>query len=326
MLADYFRTFYDSEVILRKYNKAGLKNIIIVKDIFAVDYIWRLYKQLDITKPSIIIVHGYSTHLWTKFAAAMRNLPLIHVEHNVEKYTPFRRWLLTITDKYTSSYVCVSHGVARHLIEQGANEKKVTVIYNGIAIEDFKIQKQPQQTYTIGMVARFVTQKDQMTLIKAMEYILQEKKLPVQLIFQGDGKKKSNCVDYVRKCNLEQGIKFTTGRFLELAPKLDLFVLATHYEGLPLVLCEAMAAKIPTIATDVPGVDEIIKHGVDGYLVPHGDYLALAKQIEFCFSNRDQLIMDNIINNAYGKVNKEFTIMKMCEQYKKTVDEWIETF
>jgi glycosyltransferase involved in cell wall biosynthesis len=322
MLADYFSNFYESEVILRKYNKAGIQNAIVVKDIFALDYIWRLYKQLARTKPSIIIVHGYSTHLWTKFAATLRNIPLIHVEHNVEKYTPFRRWLLKITDKYTQSYICVSHGVAEHLIKQGADAQKVTVIYNGIDVEKFKIQKERQETYTIGMVARFVTQKDQMTLIKAVEYIIREKNLPIQLIFQGDGKKKSNCVEYVRKQNLEQVIKFETGKFIELAPKLDVFVLATHYEGLPLVLCEAMAAQIPTIATNVPGVDEIIKHGIDGYLVPHEDYIKLAEQIEFCYKNRNEEVMDKSTNNAFVKVNEEFTIMKMCQQYKKMVDKY----
>ncbi|WP_378950855.1 glycosyltransferase [Pelosinus sp. sgz500959] len=320
MLADYFSQFYDSEVVLRKYNKAGIKNAIVVKDILALDYIWRLARQLNVTRPSMIIVHGYSTHLWTKFAAAFRKIPLIHVEHNVEKYTPFRRWLLKITDQYTLSYICVSNGVAKHLIKQGADAKKVNVIYNGIDIEKFKVQKEPQETYTIGMIARFVTQKDQMTLIKAMEYIIHKKKLPIQLIFQGDGKKKSNCIEYVKKHNLEQAIKFETGKFLELAPKLDLFILATHYEGLPLVLCEAMASKIPTIATNVPGVDEIIEHGVDGYLVPHQDHLKLAEQIEFCFNNKNEPVIDHIINHAFLKVNQEFTIMKMCQEYKKILD------
>ena len=320
MLADYFSQFYDSEVALRKYNKAGIKNTIVVKDLFALDYIWRLYNQLDMTKPSMIIVHGYSTHLWTKFAARLRKIPLIHVEHNVEKYTPFRRWLLQITDKYTLSYICVSHGVAAHLIKQGADAKKVTVIYNGIDIEKFNIQKQPQEIYTVGMIARFVTQKDQMTLIKAMEHIVRERKLPIQLILQGDGKKKPNCIEYVKKHNLEQVIRFETGQFLELAPKLDVFVLATHYEGLPLVLCEAMAAKIPTIATNVPGVDEIIEHGVDGYLVPHEDYIKLAKQIEFCFMNKDTQVIHAVVETAFKKVNEQFTIMKMCQEYKKNIE------
>lgn len=323
MLSDYFRQFYDSDVILRKYNKAGIKNAIVVKDFFALDYIWRLYKQLNITKPSVIIVHGYSTHLWTKISAKLRNIPLIHVEHNVEKYTSFRRWLLQWTDQYTLSYICVSQGVAAHLIRQGADEKKIIVIYNGIDIEKFSIQKEPQGLYTVGMVARFVKQKDQMTLIKAMEYIINVKKLPMQLIFQGDGKKKSNCVDYVRKHNLQQEIKFETGKFVELAPKLDLFVLATHYEGFGLVICEAMAAKIPTIGTNVPGVDEIIKHGIDGYLVSHEDYIKLAEQIEFCFLNKNTQVINNVIDHAFSKVNEQFSIEKMCQEYKKSIEEYI---
>jgi glycosyltransferase involved in cell wall biosynthesis len=323
MLADYCSKFYDSEVILRKYNKAGIQNAIVVKDLFALDYIWRLYQQLKLTKPSIIIVHGYSTHLWTKFAAALSNIPLIHVEHNVENYTPFRRWILRITDKFTLAYICVSRGVATHLIKQGADPDKVTIIYAGIDVKKFNIPKQQQAKFTIGMVARFVKQKDQITLIKALEYLVREKSLPLQLILQGDGKKKAQCVEYVKTHNLEQVIQFETGTFLELAPRLDVFVLATHYEGLPAVICEAMAAKVPTIATNVPGVDEMIEHDVDGYLVAHGDVQELAEQIEFCFQHKNEQGMDKIINNAFDKVNERFTIEKMCQQYKNAIDRYI---
>ena len=93
-LVEFLERSYQSTVILRKYNKANINKAIVVKDRCAIDYIVSLYRQLSIIKTDIILVHGYSTHLWTKIAAAIKGIPVIHIEHNTEKYTPFRRWLL----------------------------------------------------------------------------------------------------------------------------------------------------------------------------------------------------------------------------------------
>lgn len=324
-LANYFGDFYDSKVLLRKYNKAEIKNASIVKDIFVLDYIWNLYKELKRIQPNIIIVHGYSTHLWTKIAAAFKRIPLIHVEHNVEKYTIFRRWLLQHLDRYTLAYVCVSQGVAKHLIEQGVDEKKVNVIYNGIDITEFRQEKQPQPHFTIGMTARFSKQKDQLTLIKAIEHLVHEQKLPLQLILQGHGKQKEKCLAYVQEKQLNDVVIFEIGRLTDLTPRLDLFVLATYFEGFGLVVCEAMAANIPVIASNVSGVDEIIEHGHDGYLVPPGDYKALAEQIAQCYwqQQHDEEGLQAIVDTAYQKVVTMFSVEIMCKHYHQFVQEYM---
>lgn len=320
-LAKYFGAYFDSKVLLRKYNKANLKDVIVVKDVFVLDYIIKLYKEMKKIKPNLIIVHGFSTHLWTKIAAAFNNVPLIHVEHNIEKYTFLRRWLLQFLDRYTLAYICVSQGVANYLTEQGVDKNKVNVIYNGIDIAEFCKQKQPQSHFTIGMTARFTKQKDQITLIKAVEYLVHNEKLPMRLILQGEGKQKARCIGYVNEKELGDIITFETGRLAELTPRLDLFVLATHYEGFGLVVCEAMAAHVPVIASDVPGVNEIIEHGKDGYLVTDGDYKALAEQIRQCYGDRQHNAEANRIlaDVAFQKVTTKFSVKLMCDQYYRYI-------
>ena len=245
-ISNYLKTKgYEIIDIFRKYNNTDLKGIIVIKDRCTIDYILSLGEFIRHSKPDLIIVHGYSTHIWTKLALAYAKIEvkLIHVEHNTEKYTPFRRYLTKKLDKYTDKYICVSKGVANHLIKQGIDENKVEVIYNGIDINKFDLIKEKHDIFTVGMVARFSKQKDQMTLIKAIEYLVKEKQENINLVLMGVGKTRKKCEQYIVEHNLRENIKIIEGNIKEILPKLDVFVLATHYEGLPLVLCEAMASK-----------------------------------------------------------------------------------
>ena len=200
---------YEVIDIFRKYNNTDLKGIIVIKDKFTIDYILSLGEFIRHSKPDLIIVHGYSTHIWTKLALVYAKIPvkLIHVEHNTEKYTPFRRYLTRKLDKYTDKYICVSKGVANHLIKQGIDKSKVEVIYNGIDIQSFDLPKEKHDIFTVGMVARFSKQKDQMTLIKAIEYLIKEKNEKINLLLMGIGKTRKKCEEYIIKHNLNNNIK-----------------------------------------------------------------------------------------------------------------------
>jgi glycosyltransferase involved in cell wall biosynthesis len=318
IVARYLSKYYHCDIFLRKYNKAGIKDAVVVYDRFVLDYIVGLWKILKAKKYDIILVHGYSTHLWTKVAAGISNTSLIHVEHNVERYTWFRAMLLRLLDRYTARYVCVSQGVAKHLLNLGIDHKKIEVILNGIDLEEFIVAKQPQPRFTIGMTARFSKQKDQMTLIKAVEHLVRAKGYNLGLIFQGDGKTLRPCEEYVTVNKLESNITFEKGRFINLAPRLDLFVLSTWYEGLPLVICEAMAARIPVIASNVPGVDEMIVNRENGYLVEPGNYMALADCIENLLCHKDNI--SRITDMAMRTVEEKFNVNIMLKKYAELVN------
>ena len=307
------------ELILRKYNKTDLAEVTVVKDRFTLDYIYALANLIDKRQPDVIMVHGYSTHLWTKLALlkATHKPRLIHVEHNVERYTNFRAYLLRKLDCCTETYICVSQGVANSLIKLNLPKEKIRVIYNGIDIEKFALAKQPHHEFTIGMVARFTKQKDQMTLIKAVEILVKTKKIPLKLILMGEGKLKKDCIKYVNQHALTEYIFFETGLFTALIPRIDLFVLSTHYEGLPLVLCEAMAAKLPVIATKVAGVDEIVIHGKTGVLVEENNSLELAAKIEKARAEKAAYV-----ESAYQSVNEKFLLEKMCKAYRKVIENY----
>lgn len=319
-ISNYLKTQgYEVIDIFRKYNNTDLKGIIVIKDRCTLDYIISLGKFMRNTKPDLIIVHGYSTHIWTKLALAYSrlNIKLIHVEHNTEKYTPFRRYLTQKLDKYTNKYICVSKGVANHLIKQGIDKSKVQVIYNGIDIKNFDLPKEPHDIFTVGMVARFSKQKDQMTLIKAIEYLIKEKKEKIHLLLMGVGKTRKKCEKYIIENNLNEHIKIIEGNFKDLIVKTDLFVLATHYEGFGLVLCEAMAAKTPVISTNVSGANEVVLNNKTGLLVEDNNVLDLSNKILKLKNNKS--LRENLNKEAYNFINEKFSLEIMYNNYKQII-------
>lgn len=301
--------------IFRKYNNTKLKNITVIKDKYTLDYIINLGKLIRKVKPDLVVVHGYTTHIWTKLAIAYSkfNVKLIHVEHNKEKYTFLKTYLTKKLDIYTNKYICVSKGVANHLIKQGIDNTKVQVIYNGIDIEKFNLPKKTHDVFTVGMVARFSKQKDQMTLIKAVKYLINEKQENIRLLLMGTGKTKAKCQKYIQKHNLEKHIEILEGQFTDLITKTDLFVLATHYEGFGLVLCEAMASHTPVIGTNVTGVNEIIINQENGILFNENNYKELAKYILDIKYNK--INVQNLVANGYSTVKEKFDYHKMRQSY-----------
>lgn len=313
---------YDVIDVFRKYNNTDLNGITVIKDRCTIDFVVSLAAFIKSELPDLIIVHGYSTHIWVKMAVAYSGVrvKLIHVEHNAERYTGIRSWLTRKLDKYADKYICVSKGVAAHLAEQGVDESKIEVIYNGIDIEKFNLPKEPHDVFTVGMVARFSKQKDQMTLIKAVELLVKEKNEKIKLLLMGEGKTKEKCKAYVKENGLEDVVTFMEGRFVDLITKVDVFVLSTHVEGLPLVLCEAMASKTPVIATDIPGVDEIVEDNKTGLLFKEGDYIALEYSILRLKNNN---YINDLVNNGYKNIYNFFCKQNMLSSYLKKVNKLI---
>jgi len=83
--------------------------------------------------------------------------------------------------------------------------------------------------------------------------------------------------------------------------KTDIFCLPSYREGVPSALLEACASGIPIIATDVPGCRDVVTHGVNGFLVPAQDAIALANALE-------QLLADPTLRSKMGKMGRQFAL------------------
>jgi len=135
----------------------------------------------------------------------------------------------------------------------------------------------PAGAQLVLTVARFSEQKGHRFLLQAIPTILAACPA-VQFLWVGQGLMEKELRSEVRKRGLEPAVRFLGWRddVLALLTAADLVVLPSLFEGLPLIILEAMAAGRPVVATSTFGTDEAVVDGITGRLVPPGDGQALA--------------------------------------------------
>lgn len=239
-------------------------------------------------KPSVLVAHGFSEHLWGRYAGLLAGVPvLVQVEHNTrERYTRFRlaqsRWLA----RRSARLIGCSEGVRQVLLAQGLPPDRCIAISNGIRTEPFAAADQhpyAEREPGLVMVARFSKQKDHASLLQALA-LLRERGLKPILHLAGGGKSlhRRPIEQLARRLAIEDQVRFlgVIDHVPQLLMSQQVCVLSTRYEGMPLALIEGMAAGCAVIGSRVPGVQELIRDGEDGRLVEPGSPQALAVAIE----------------------------------------------
>ena len=166
-------------------------------------------------------------------------------------------------------------------------------------------------------VARFLDQKDHMTLLRAMKLI--KNKLKFRLLIIGEGKNKEKIINYIKDNNLNDNIKVldykkNPFKYITLS---NIFILSSIYEGLPNVLLEAICLKKFVISSNCPtGPAEILNDGKGGLLFKVQDHNDLAKKI--IFYSKNKLKLRKKINYAYNKLER-FNYYYNLNKYLKTV-------
>jgi len=250
--------------------------------------VWSLVKLCRRFRPQILVAHGFSEHLWGRYAGLIAGVPhLVHVEHNSrERYTRWRlaqaRWLARRTDRL----IGVSEGVAVHLRELGFPADRIVAIDNGIRLEAFAGAGQhpyAEREPALLMSARFARQKDHATLVRALA-LLRQRGLTPPLLLAGGGsaRHRQRVLRLAHALGVTDQVEFLGHRadMPQLLMRTPICVLSTHYEGMPLALVEGMAAGCAVVGSAVPGVRELIRDSQTGLLVPEGDASALADALE----------------------------------------------
>lgn len=169
----------------------------------------------------------------------------------------------------TDLFICVSNydkfiGKRNRVLTP---ENNAVVIHNGaVAPQITAINYSSHFPIRLVMIARFSKQKDQESLIRAASTLPRDS---YHLTFVGAGETLEHNKEIVSKLQLDKNIEFVG--FKENVDKFlinnDVFILSTHYEGLPISIIEAMSYGLPVIASNVGGNDELVENNVNGYLV-----------------------------------------------------------
>lgn len=203
--------------------------------------------------------------------------------------------------------------------------KKIITLFNSIDpsdYDDFTYVNNIQQKLTngseiiLGTVGRLYYQKDPITLIKSFK-VINDKFPNTKLVIVGDGPLEQVCIKLIHELGLDTKIELAGyQRNSKVYYKMfDIFMLSSHYEGLPYSLLEAMSMGIPAVGTNVVGIKDLIFNGRTGYLAEEGDYKGLAVSVINLLSNPQ--LLSEFSENAKKITRENFDFNNGIKEYEE---------
>ena len=261
-------------------------------------HVFQLHKFLHREKFDIVHTHNTPCQLLTALVAGKDAPMLVTTEHNTFNRRHNWKWYAAIDHWMYGRYdyvICVGEKVKENLtakLYKNVNSPNIAVVSNGIDLKSFTdvvpdtflyslVKKEDE--YIIIMVAAFRKQKDQPTLLRAMQYLSDN----YVLWFAGDGEQKKECEKLADSLGINHRVRFLGDRadVPQLLATADVVVLSSHYEGMSLSCIEGMVSGKPFIASDVEGLHDIVAGA--GLLFPHEDHKKLAELIQQVCENKE---------------------------------------
>lgn len=311
----------------------GIKQIIIFSLLFPFTFILSLFfliylkffKKID----SLYLVNIPEKVILTIPSRILR-ITVIWEESKIHRwriYNPYRiLWMIFSRFAKIFTY---SNAFKNSLIKKGIS-KKIEVIYPGLNVSEFKSQEslfnamaeqnlQSKKLFKIGTIGRLCEKA-------GLEYMLQALKIIVeivpeaQLIIIASCEEKFNLNWLVRKLGIEKNIWFMGYKkeYSQNFKNFDLFVMpALNNHSINLSLIEAMAFFCPIIASNLEGINEIVKHNFSGVLVDPANSEMLAQTIINLY--RDKRMRKEMGENGHKRARAVFNIERMMEDIERLV-------
>ena len=246
-------------------------------------------------------------------------IKLFYTVHYTNIYNKFSRKDILLQNIFLNKIIAISESVKTQIIEKN-KKNDIEVVYNAIDIKKFSVAARNNDYIKVGCVARILPEKKgQDILIKAIS-IVKHKYPNIKCVFAGEPQKghEHYMEELMRQCkkeNLLNNIIFkgNVDNIPSFLSTLDIFVLPSRYEGFGIAILEAMASKLPVIASKLEGPKEIIQDDEYGKLFEVGSYQELAKLIVEVIEENNQKQIDK----AYEYVNSKFNVDRINRQIRQ---------
>lgn len=296
---------------------------------------FEIRKKLKTINPDLIAIHSSKAGILGRLAAKSLNIPVIFTAHSWafagEPSKIKKALFLTLeklVGKITNGVITVStFDYIQALRHNVIAADKIKRIHNGIPDDERCFHKRSENNSLVRllMVARFAEPKDHRLLFQALSQL---RSVNWQLTLVGGGP----LFAYYQQLASEFGIQgkvIFAGEDRDVIGHMsqaDIFVLVSKSEGLPLSIIEAMREGIPIIASDVGGVNELLQHGRQGFLVKKGDGDFLKKALLSLISSEE--LRKKYGASARTRFINEFSFEKMYDQtemFYQTISQGNET-
>ncbi len=240
-----------------------------------------------------------------------------------ERHCRWHLWLDRATAGLVDRHVCVSRAVARFSSERaGLPADRLVVIPNGIDATRYPSPAPADLTqFGVRPGGRVVTYVGRLDRQKGVRWLVDSaarwlEALPeCDLLLVGHGPERQAIELLCRKHGLSDRVRLAGWRrdVPEILAASDVLVLPSGWEGMPNVLLEAMASRLPVVATDVEGVREVLGPEADAQVVPYGDTGALAERLVTVMS--DGSLAAELARKNRLRAEREFAIQHTVAAY-----------
>ncbi len=290
----------------------------------------RLRKAIKRNKIDIINVHGHSAGFFVRISCVgLKRVRIIWTVHSdielmfkkgsfKQKVEVMIENVLNRNPQFTNEIITVCKDSQYKLMNDTEEKIPVTNIYNGIDIKRFSSAKKTyghrSNELILGFFSRLSPQKDLPLLLRSIN-TLSKSGYSVKLLIAGEGSEKEKMIRYIDNNGLRNCIEYLGFVFdvVQLFERVDLVLLPTHFECLPMILIEAMCSGTPVIASAVGGVPEIVKDNYNGFTVLPENEKDFIDKIVFYYDNRE--LIETHGKNAKSFAIKSFDKDRMIESY-----------
>ncbi len=292
-------------------------------------FIRKLYTEFKRLKPDIIHCRNSEpVIIYGGIACKIAHLPLvvsIHGHNHFIKRKPVEFRIICWILNRSSKIIAVSKSIKESLINQGKiHPDKIDVIHNGIDIKQIKYTQKDNKKrefnlngseIILGCVGNLRSVKGHRYLIQSMPMIL--KSAPdVRLMMVGDGPLRNELETLAGELKVKDKITFLGYRsdIYEIMPIFDIFILPSLSEGLCNAVIEAMAAKLPVIATNTGGNPELVEDGKTGILIPPRSPENIANAVLELVNDANK--RNDMGESGFNKVKNEFQLNRTIKKYE----------
>ncbi|MGF1476086.1 MAG: glycosyltransferase [Geminicoccaceae bacterium] len=293
-------------------------------------HIRKLVGQL---RPDVILGHGSKAGLLARAVGAIAGVPAVYAQASLPFITRVQgrkaylyRGLEFVARLFGGHIVTLTSGAKEATVGHGLSAaSRVTVIPTGVetqrfaptgkrseAIQHFDLD--PERP-VVGWAGRFERQKAPEHFLAAIASVVHDIG-DAQFLMAGEGSQKAETVDLAAELGVAKNVRFVPWQtdVIRLLEAMDLFVMTSRWEGLPLSLLEAMAMGCVPVATRADGIVDVIEQGKNGYLAAIGDHGAIAEAIVRLLKNEGE--RGAMSQAARERIQRHFSRQQMLYQWQ----------
>jgi glycosyltransferase involved in cell wall biosynthesis len=275
---------------------------------------------------NILHSHNYKSNFYARRALSNSNVRWVVTNHG-RRFGP-KLLLYNLLDAFivrrADKIIAVSEEIAKKMKLAGIAKGKICLIENGVNLEMFTTNSSSQaikesfgikkEALVVGTIGALTREKGHQYLLRAALKVIRIYPEAIFLLV-GDGIERPGLEKTASSLGIKDSVIFAGMRkdVPEILSILNVFVLPSLSEGLPMALLEAQAAQIPVVATSVGAIPDVLENGATGMLIPPKDPQAIAEAIIMILS--DKKLASGIAQKGFERVRDNFSSEKMASKY-----------